>query len=872
MYSYTIRLTYWQLLLWGCHVGHSFKNSIIFSAWLVYTYRQNILIINLFKTMWLLKNGYNSLTAASKVLGPIWFINLNKSVEMFTTYAAKQAGEFSYTTYWLHGMISNWITFGVTFRKLNRIINTAFKGQFKKLEFEWHPWLETRISWPRATFISSVSSSPWPTKECLSSGIPCLGICDTDISGHLANIPLPSNDDSLDCIIFYNTHISQYILEKKYSNTSRWFFNIRRVKRIINFFDWVFINYINSKGLFDWNKLNKLQKEKEDPIKNYKKLFTLKNINLSTFWYFGLKFFFSNNFGLYSYKEQVDVFDTYLFNVNINKIFYIYKTNSIFLSKVLSTFILKTAWKNKKYIRKNSFKLKTFKLKFLTGYYNYLSKNWRGTNNYFYQRFLTSRIYKTYLRSTRYRFNKYILKFIKFYYLKKFIHYRGFWSNYSLDLLNISNLSYITMSYCSDYFKNLLFKPIHNLSNSFNFSFNKKKLGINKKINYFKYKSNIFLNKILKSKFINKYKKFYIYFNNYTKYKKLYLKKTKLIYIYYLFFFNFYLWNTTLKKYKKSTNFLYKRLKFLKKIEKNFYLLNFYQKSVNSITKFNFLFKNNNNINIIKKYFKIFNNNYIKSFNFNNLGLNLDNIDFINLQLKKSFFNNLKTSQYNRKIFNWDKQKKFVSIKNKLWFNNAKDKILWQLYKPYKYNNFIKKSLYKKYFYYNKVFKKINNNKLKNYNIKVLKQNNNKLVNSNNYLIKNFKKKRFIQKYKYSLINDLKFQKNSKSEYYFFYLNKFNINYIKKIYLTNLYKNNNLFKMDLYNNKKLNNFLLPSIKLKNINNNIYILKNLIYNNDWVFSKKYFFYLTKKKNNNQIIKIYKLLYTIISLLYQIKRKT
>jgi hypothetical protein len=65
---------------------------------------------------------------------------------------------------------------------------------------------------------------------------------------------------------------------------------------------------------------------------------------------------------------------------------------------------------------------------------------------------------------------------------------------------------------------------------------------------------------------------------------------------------------------------------------------------MNKLVKFN-------NINIIK-FFRIFNNIYIKSFNFNNLGLSLDNIDFINLQLKKTFFNNLKTAQYNKKIFN----------------------------------------------------------------------------------------------------------------------------------------------------------------------------------------------------------------------------
>lgn len=53
--------------------------------------------------MWLLKYGYSAINASIKILGPIWFINLNKNIELFTIYSARQAGEFSYTTYWLHG-------------------------------------------------------------------------------------------------------------------------------------------------------------------------------------------------------------------------------------------------------------------------------------------------------------------------------------------------------------------------------------------------------------------------------------------------------------------------------------------------------------------------------------------------------------------------------------------------------------------------------------------------------------------------------------------------------------------------------------------------------------------------------------------------
>jgi ribosomal protein S2 len=65
-------------------------------------------------------------------------------------------------------------------------------------------------------FISSVDTSAHPSKECTYANIPCLGVVDTNISGHITNMAMPGNDDALDCIVFYNTHLSQYILEKKF--------------------------------------------------------------------------------------------------------------------------------------------------------------------------------------------------------------------------------------------------------------------------------------------------------------------------------------------------------------------------------------------------------------------------------------------------------------------------------------------------------------------------------------------------------------------------------------------------------------------------------------------------------------------------------
>ncbi len=781
MYSYTTKIIYWQLLLWGVHIGHSIKNSIIFSSWLIYTYRQNILIINLFKTIWLLKNGYTALTAAINLLGPIWFINLNKNIELFTKYAAKQAGEFSYTCFWIHGMISNWITFGTTFHKLARLISTSSKKQFSKLNWAWHPWLDSRISWPRTTFISSVSSSPWATKECLTTGIPCIGIIDTNISGHLANLAIPGNDDSLDSLIFYNIHIAQYILEKKFSGTIKWFLNIKRQKRLIKFIEWVYINYIKENSKFNWIKLNKLGND-NNKTKNYQNFMKNEKIKISKFWNFGLKFYFSQNFGLNNTKEQVDIFESKNIKSNIELILIKLKKNSIFFIKLLNIFFIRTIWKNKNFLKKNLFKHKVLKLKFLTGFYNFLSKNWRGTNNYFYQRFLTGRIYKTFLRKNKWRFNKFVLHFIKFYYLKQFNLFRGWFSNYSLNLIKNSSIFYVSTILNSNFFKDDNFGNLKVYNNYYDINLKKKFIKYVYKNKLLNEKFNVLLKKVLRSQYINKIKKIYIFYKNYY-YKSFYEKKINNFYISYLFFFNFYLWNNTIKKAEKCNNLL--------KIRKNQlncknYINNQFLQSAKfiKITKKFYIIKSNINFFKILKVFKKIN------IWFYNIKFFIVNVNYIIQNQKKTRFINNKTLHYNNKINIWDKQKKFLYIKNNFWFFNIKDKILWFLYKPYIINKHIKSMIFKKVLILNKLYKNFNKYNNCNNFIEL-----NKMDTQINYIYLNF--------YKYA------FNKNIKINYYYkLFKNtkiKDNLNFYKVNNLKNLTKMNFNIKKNIYINFNLNN-------------------------------------------------------------------
>lgn len=198
-----LNVTFNQLLLYGVHVGHSFSNSVLYSAWLVYTYMQNILIINLSKSIFLLKTGFSGIANACVFRGPVWFINLDNSAALYVKYAANACGEMNWTTDWVNGFISNYLSLYRVYRKLRKYSPLAHKGRQKWVLENLHNWMFTRLTWPRAIFVSSVYNSYFPVKEALYLGIPCLGVVDTNVPGRFVSMPLPGNDESINCLVFY---------------------------------------------------------------------------------------------------------------------------------------------------------------------------------------------------------------------------------------------------------------------------------------------------------------------------------------------------------------------------------------------------------------------------------------------------------------------------------------------------------------------------------------------------------------------------------------------------------------------------------------------------------------------------------------------
>jgi hypothetical protein len=690
---------------------------------------------------------------------------------------------------------------------------------------------------------------------------------------------IPGNDDSLDSMIFYNTHLSQYILEKKFSYISSWFLRIRKKKRFLNFKDWILKNYFTLSGKFNKNKLKNKKKNLLQYLNSLKYKFILnKNLNINNK-FFGLRFYFFKNYGINAIKEQLDIFNfnSYLnINKSMQKFIYFFKKCSIYLSKALNFYFIKGSWNIYNYIKKQNLMNKKFKLMFLTGFY-YDKYNNKDLNikNFFSQRFLQNKIFKTLLKRNYHRFSIFVLKFIKFFYIKKFNEIRGFMNIYSQNLIYISSFFFLSISYCSFLFIKNIYNPLLN-----NNIINKKYIKINPFIKYsfLKKNINIFFSKLINNNIINNYLKFILSLKIFSTFNMFIKKKIKLLFNDIFLFFNFFFYNRKIYPELKIYHKMYFSQKWmeLKSIKNKYMLLKFLNKSLISYNKFKHLFikkfndfqqmnnymnnySSNLNIKLYKNYFNIFNKNYLKTFiNYNENLKYIYNNYFWDLNSEFGFWwnKNFKIFKNNDPIFKLNN--KFS--KNLIDFELNKRKYIKLKNMEIEYLDL--KDLEKKYIFLNKKF---GQNKYKN-SIKLINLSIKDLERFNVYL-KNIEKNKLYLEREYKRLKE--YNKKKQDLYYLenMKFNKYVNKYHTKIkYHTNYFLENNIIPL----NKNMPNKNLISFKfirfycrklkeIKKINKFIFSKFNyelFCFNSNSVnfINNKYF--LLNKTNNLKYIKLYK----------------
>jgi len=105
--KFIINLTLKQLFYFGIHAGHIIKNSCFLAGWMLYGVRSNIFIINLLKSLVLIRLGIRLVFNTIKITRPFWFASLSKNYGPVMSRYATLAGEPFSVYQWIGGNLTN---------------------------------------------------------------------------------------------------------------------------------------------------------------------------------------------------------------------------------------------------------------------------------------------------------------------------------------------------------------------------------------------------------------------------------------------------------------------------------------------------------------------------------------------------------------------------------------------------------------------------------------------------------------------------------------------------------------------------------------------------------------------------------------------
>lgn len=74
--------------------------------------------MNMYKIILGFKNGFVGFDYCIKFVNFIWFVNIERLIEIYIRFLVKYCGEFVYIIFWIYGMIINFFYINNSFIKL----------------------------------------------------------------------------------------------------------------------------------------------------------------------------------------------------------------------------------------------------------------------------------------------------------------------------------------------------------------------------------------------------------------------------------------------------------------------------------------------------------------------------------------------------------------------------------------------------------------------------------------------------------------------------------------------------------------------------------------------------------------------------------
>ena len=208
-----------QLLEAGMHFGHQTRRWNPKMARYIFTERNGIYIIDLQKTLRMMKIAYDFLQELAAQGGKVLFVGTKKQAQDSVKEQAERCGMYYVNQRWLGGMLTNFQTIRKSIDRLLELERMEEEGIFDKLPKKEVVKLQrekeklernlggikTMEKLPDAVLIVDTRSERIAVAEANKLGIPIVAVVDTNCDPDLIDYPIPGNDDAIRSIRLFCT-------------------------------------------------------------------------------------------------------------------------------------------------------------------------------------------------------------------------------------------------------------------------------------------------------------------------------------------------------------------------------------------------------------------------------------------------------------------------------------------------------------------------------------------------------------------------------------------------------------------------------------------------------------------------------------------
>ncbi|MEO5367201.1 MAG: 30S ribosomal protein S2 [Magnetococcus sp. WYHC-3] len=216
-----------ELLDAGFHFGHQTKRWNPKMAPYIFTARNGVHIINLQRSVLMLRDAYNHVRDVVSRGGRVLFVGTKRQATDIIAEEAIRCGQFYVNHRWLGGSLTNWRTIQGSIRRLKEIEKMQTDGTFQALTKKEVQRLEReRTKMERALggikemerlpdliVMVDVKKESIAVQEGRKLGIPVVALVDSNCDPDTIDWVVPGNDDAIRALKLFLGKMSDAVLE-----------------------------------------------------------------------------------------------------------------------------------------------------------------------------------------------------------------------------------------------------------------------------------------------------------------------------------------------------------------------------------------------------------------------------------------------------------------------------------------------------------------------------------------------------------------------------------------------------------------------------------------------------------------------------------